>query len=74
MIEMNLLCYILESTVDSYEKRNTIYIFMWKVAWNKQNLKLEIKHRTYDCNASFSIPLQDYLVICCCFFVSRVCG
>ena len=24
MIEMKLLCYIMESTVDSYEKRNTI--------------------------------------------------
>ena len=27
MIEMNLLCYIMESTVDSYEKRNTMYIY-----------------------------------------------
>ena len=29
MIEMNLLYYIMESTVDSYEKRNTIYIYIY---------------------------------------------
>ena len=28
MIEMKLLYYIMESTLDSYEKRNTIYIYI----------------------------------------------
>ena len=32
MIKMKLLCNIMESTVDRYEKRNTIYIYIYNTA------------------------------------------
>ena len=48
MIEIKLLYYIMESTVDSYEKRNTIYIYdIWfNVSTNNEILMKNIRINT----------------------------